>query len=206
MMTRIFLVGSKPYIAEYIDSYLSTNKFLPHEIQVFDLALKVEEIRQISKHLAFKVNGQKLLIFNCTFTTAAQNALLKCVEESDENIHFIFTGNHENDLLPTLRSRCSQISLSRKYSIDRALYDLADCALKKDDCWEEVILLSEKLKELDLDALIPVMRKLLLENYDGPNTVKYYKSCKKILEVAPLSKNNNVNKGILLESVFLASI
>lgn len=75
---------------------------------------KIEIIRAITKFLANKpiAHPSKIVLIQNVdhLQSESQNALLKKLEEPGVNNFFILTTNHPNLLLPTIISRCHQIS------------------------------------------------------------------------------------------------
>lgn len=62
---------------------------------------------------------------------AAQNKLLKTLEEPENNVYFILTTSNINLVLPTIRSRCNKIELSRlnKSDIEKCLGEIENLQL-----------------------------------------------------------------------------
>lgn len=72
----------------------------------FDVS-KIDEIREVQHLIA---TGQSVIITHAqNLTEEAQNALLKVLEESDSNI--VLLAENEDQLLPTVVSRCFIINL-----------------------------------------------------------------------------------------------
>jgi DNA polymerase-3 subunit delta' len=77
--------------------------------------IKVDEIRQLQgffAHSSFGGGKKVALLANCErLTTAAQNALLKTLEEPSGDSLLLLTTAQEECVLPTIRSRCQIIHL-----------------------------------------------------------------------------------------------
>jgi len=77
--------------------------------------VKVEQARELISSLSSYPFSRGIRVVRMelmdTFTPAAQNALLKAVEEPDESTCFILTAIQEKAVLPTIRSRCRQVRL-----------------------------------------------------------------------------------------------
>lgn len=75
--------------------------------------LKIEQIREMQRKIAEKpiISEKKVYIINDadTMTTEAQNCLLKTLEEPPEYSSIILISSNENNLLSTIKSRCSRI-------------------------------------------------------------------------------------------------
>jgi DNA polymerase-3 subunit delta' len=76
-------------------------------------SLKIDQIRDMQKNILEKpVNGsKKIYIINDAdkMTKEAQNCLLKTLEEPQEFIVIILISSNENNILPTVKSRCTKI-------------------------------------------------------------------------------------------------
>jgi DNA polymerase-3 subunit delta' len=77
--------------------------------------VKVEQARALLAQLSSYpfLPGPRLVMLNDidTFTPAAQNALLKVIEEPDASTFFLLTATGEKAVLPTIRSRCRGVRL-----------------------------------------------------------------------------------------------
>lgn len=74
----------------------------------------IEDIRSLYQQTRTKQPGHHVYIIDTglkSMTTAAQNAFLKLLEEPREGVHFIITTHQPGQLLPTIVSRCQQLSL-----------------------------------------------------------------------------------------------
>jgi DNA polymerase III subunit delta' len=86
-------------------------------VQTQESSISVEEIRLLREHLRLSSlsNGPKIAIIDQAhkMTIAAQNALLKTLEEPSAGTIVILIADTEDALLATIRSRCVQLSFSR---------------------------------------------------------------------------------------------
>ena len=75
--------------------------------------IKIEQIRQMQRKIVEKpiISNKKVYIIDDsdTMTTEAQNCLLKTLEEPPEYITIILICTNENNLLSTIKSRCTRI-------------------------------------------------------------------------------------------------
>lgn len=75
--------------------------------------VKIEQIREMQKKIAEKpiISEKKVYIINDadTMTTEAQNCLLKTLEEPPEYATIILICSNENNLLSTIKSRCTRM-------------------------------------------------------------------------------------------------
>ncbi len=78
--------------------------------------ITVHQIRALNDFLAISSHqGRKVILINPAeeMNLAASNALLKMLEEPPNNTFFILISHAIKRLLPTIRSRCQQVSMSQ---------------------------------------------------------------------------------------------
>jgi len=202
-MNNIILIGDRFVTDKYIENYLKENQFTSFEIEYFNNEIKIEDARNIKKKLYYKVTTKKLLVFSGKLTLEAQNSLLKNIEEAAENVYFIFSTSNEDNLLPTIRSRCSVVRLDSKFVLDKEMSKIISSISNEKGNWKDIDMLTSFLEEYPFEYLVPTLRIMLLENIKNENALDYFTYCKKALSYVNLAKYNNVNKKILIESVFL---
>lgn len=102
----------------YICSSINSNNFI--ELKIIDpdsLQIKKEEMIDLQKEFASKVisgNKKVYLIKNAErLNSSSSNAILKFLEEPEENITAILMTSSRYSLLKTILSRCQVISLSK---------------------------------------------------------------------------------------------
>ena len=80
-------------------------------------SIKTEQIRIMQSKILEKpiISEKKVYIIDDsqTMTVQAQNCLLKTLEEPPEYIIIILISNNENNLLETIKSRCTKISFRK---------------------------------------------------------------------------------------------
>ncbi len=182
--------------------------------------LGIAKVREIINHLStkpYQAQGKMVILENAsTLTTDAQNALLKTLEEPPETALLVLGVNSENDLLPTILSRCEIINLqsnpvilSETKGISPVLYP---SAMPQDDKYKndiqnlinstvsERFTYIEKFKEKDefLQALIFFWRQQLLKNPTKEN-----KNFTEELMQAEKWAKSNVNIRAILEYLML---
>jgi len=96
----------------------------------FPGAIGIDEIRDLQKKLSLKSSngGLKVAIINNAhnLTIAAQNALLKTLEEPPKNSQIILTAPTAESLLPTIVSRCQIVNLPHQSQVSLNKKELAD--------------------------------------------------------------------------------
>ena len=94
---------------------VKTNKETNPDLLVFpkQKTFQVEDANSIVESSTLKpmIFGRKIyLILNVDNSTpAAQNKILKILEEPPKNVLFLLTATNESKILPTIKSRCSQV-------------------------------------------------------------------------------------------------
>jgi hypothetical protein len=116
MFPVILVSKNKEQTEDYINNFIQRHKFSPYFIFRYYPDLKIIKISQIReiKSLLVRADKNKKLIIIYDFNTAkieTQNALLKTLEEKNENAQFIIIVTNETQLLPTIASRCKTIKL-----------------------------------------------------------------------------------------------
>ncbi len=76
-------------------------------------AISIERIRELYTETRSRQNTPSFVIIDDAdaMTTAAQNSLLKLLEEPNESIHFVLTSHSPDRLLPTIRSRVRTLAV-----------------------------------------------------------------------------------------------
>ncbi len=96
--------------------------------------LKIKLVRQLIKQSSYgSYDGQTqyFVLANIeTASPAAQNALLKIIEEPPPNSRLILTTQNPQQILPTIKSRCLSINLTPKTSETKKIDDNLAHALK----------------------------------------------------------------------------
>lgn len=76
-------------------------------------SIKIDQIRQMQKSILEKPieSNKKVYIINDaeTMTKEAQNCMLKTLEEPQDFIVIILIASNENNILPTVKSRCTKV-------------------------------------------------------------------------------------------------
>lgn len=203
-MSSILLVSSKNDSKQFLQRYLEKNNIAHFEVEYVD-GMKVEDARRIKKALAFKTKNKKLYYFSGELTIEAQNALLKSIEEHANNVHFIFCAEKEEQLLPTIRSRCSVIRLIGKSFPDESIMALIDEFYSQAvPSWSVIETLITTVSAQGIDSMLLAVRLHMLNNIDNRDVyVRCYVSCKKILQLLPLIQRNNVSSRTVVENSLL---
>lgn len=114
-MHAFLIVGKNKNRVDQKISELTTNKrVLPYSIE------KIEYVRELSKFLKLSQSDQTAVLVKGAenATTEALNAFLKNLEEPGKNISYILTARSEQNILPTILSRCQIIRVGDKSEED----------------------------------------------------------------------------------------
>ncbi len=202
-MASTLLVGNSQSVHGFIEEYSTIHNILPYEIERFEEILPIASAREIKKKLAFSAPGKRLFIFSSGMTIEAQNALLKCVEESSENIHFIFCCEREDSVLPTIASRSKVIKLRELVvSEDEMVSIVARVASSKTVSYSDIESIAV-LCEKDFGKIIVALRQIILDDsMSFEKRLRAITFCKKLLQMNSLLKVSNISVLVLLESAF----
>ncbi len=89
--------------------------------------LGIQQAKKIIEHLSFKplkAEGKAVVVESAqNLTVEAQNALLKTLEEPPEQALIILAAEDENNLLPTILSRCQLININQARGTDNLSED-----------------------------------------------------------------------------------
>ena len=86
---------------------------------------KIREMIQFQNRSSFNNKIRSIIIDDLEYLTInSTNALLKSVEEPNENILFILINNSADKILDTLRSRCIEFKLLLKYNEIKKIVDI----------------------------------------------------------------------------------
>lgn len=114
-MHAFLYIGNTAQCKTLIDTEIKQKKYRKIEKELF----KIEDIRNLKKFTKLYQNNP-IAIVCFDFDKAslpAQNALLKQLEEPLPNLYFYLTAENENNLLPTVLSRCSIKYISSKKAV-----------------------------------------------------------------------------------------
>jgi len=162
---KVVEIFEKPLSHSYIvyDKPIETSELIKEEIKsklpnalIIEANYEnflVEEAKNLDREAFHSVSKDKpkILVISCFgITVQAQNALLKTFEESSENIHFFFCVPNDIQLLPTLKSRCALVYMSKAEEVGGKKF-LSMSLEKRFDYIDSLIL--ENNKEIVSDFL-----------------------------------------------------
>lgn len=198
------LVGDHSLEQEYVDKFIKDEQIPSYNIQEYNENFKIADARQFIKTLSVKIpqGESRLFIIRGDVQHEAQNALLKTLEELDENTTVFF---FSTNLLPTIASRSLKVDVG---TVNQTSYD----SLELDDTSTS----AEKLVQLDrffsekhpnaYSDLILIVRKTMMDAYSQKNLSKAKfasKLLKQLISYSALVESNNLNPRIIAEKIFL---
>ncbi len=177
MIPKLVIHTEVEKIEEYAESFirgLGFNRSHP-DLMWFDSLEKlgIEQARKIRDFLSLKPYQSERQVIVITvaqnLTIDAQNALLKTLEEHADGVNFILGVSSEDQLLPTLVSRCQIINLAITSTPDVEQNYQKDIENLLVSTTEQRFQFIEKLKEREefLPALTAYFRYKLLEKSLG---------------------------------------
>lgn len=97
--------------------------------------ISINAIRELKISLRLKSNEPRVVLINKAqnLTLEAQNSILKLLEDTPKNVHFLISINNQGDLLETITSRCVvwQLILPTKKQIQEYFNDYPSTKLDK---------------------------------------------------------------------------
>lgn len=167
--------------------------------------LSIDQIRTLKRELAISTNKKRLIIIYGLDISGAevQNALLKTLEEKQENNQFIFIVSHGFSVLPTIQSRSKTIVLNKtEVVVSESTRELMN-RVKVENEYEFLLhpIVSAASREdalAFLDEILEYSRKQLLEMPEAA-----VKTIKKILRLRELIINNNINVQLAVDNLLI---
>ena len=213
-MQCFVIEGDKKYRDEFIEKLIQEHSIVPYNIYTCVDKIKMSDVRDMKKTLSRKLgqNESRLVHFNGQFSLDAQNALLKSLEEADSSTFFIISCDRQEELLPTILSRCQIFSyiVTQDLSDDTVIELFDALSQKKSAPPLYALVLTEKIKLAtteDLKQLIQNMRQHFLQNIESNNIQeikRYYTLLQKFQENYQFLIQNNVNKKFFFETILLS--
>lgn len=184
-------------LAEYKTSLAHHDIFLIND----DEKVGVEQTKKIREHLTTKAYSAPIrgvvVVSAHKMSTDAQNSLLKTLEEPAEQTLILMGSKSEEDILPTVKSRCqiAYINNNTQASYEE-IREKVESVLQKN--LEERYKYVEKLDDKDqfLQDLITYYRKHLPDSPQNLNVMQE-------LIQAEIYRNANVNTRAILEYLML---
>ena len=163
--------------------------------------LTVDRIRDLRQDAYIRPNeaARKVYLVKDAhkMNASAQNAFLKVLEEGPEYAVFVLLSPNPSALLPTIRSRCEQVSVTAKGQTDpeleRKAGELAGLLLG-DDAWRRLAwcVAWEKAKREEVIPLWEETRRALLTYRTAKTTAKAVALCQCLEELLAAAPSGNM--------------
>lgn len=172
-------------------------------------SIKIETIRALLASLSITTDKPRLVLVQPAdaLTPAAQNALLKALEEPPVDTTFALVTNNLSSLLPTIRSRCTLVRLSSPtLTLDEGPLALVKSALKL-PAGERLALTKELGKDREeaiawFDSLLTSLY-LTMQKTEGEKQLKFLGGISTLATEISTSLASNVNVTLALQSFLL---
>ncbi len=223
-MKSIIITGNQEARESYIREYIKENKVKTFNVVRFVDRVKISDARAIKKMVSVKQpEGEKrLFVLSSDITIEAQNALLKTLEELPEDIDIVLSVKNNGDLLSTIISRSYMVDTGRAKEVFKDLDEFEDMLIKlicQEDDKKKIIsgclLLSNKISSLgpdEFDKIFLCLRSLMLKisekkiSCNKTSLRLVYNLITLFTDLYPLIVNNNLNKKLTMDYIFLNSL
>jgi len=198
-----------------ISSLNKINENIPSRFQVWEPS--IESVRQAIHFLSLTTSSKKVFIVNSAedLENAAQNALLKTVEEPNNNSVIFFISKNESRILPTLCSRMKTINLPvfdrKKYFKKRIMKESENYFSDSKDHslhFKKVLALEDDEKMRFMENVVVLLRDRMLDSV-GASDLKIFdlqsknngSEIRESLKIFSRLEDYNVNFRLQLENL-----
>lgn len=198
-MNGLILIGGSAQKAEYIEKILRREKIPQYNINSFAENLKIAEARDIIRKISISSSGKRIFIFESEVNLEAQNALLKTLEELPDDVFMVFCD--AKNLLPTIFSRCSIISLANpNLESLRGVSEKLYVSISKKSLHGALAALDQVLEEKEVADLIKGLREICLADAARDKNIGFNLKLLKLMNKKyPLITTNNLNAKLAIE-------
>lgn len=214
-MQSIILIGNGKERELYISNLIMRYKIKPYRVIRYDedstQRLKIEDVKNIRQKLIYTMpdKEKRMVILPVLITPDSQNALLKMLEEREEDTLIILNGTSSQELLPTILSRCTLLHFNNPPSFYKKDYDASESF----DIFSlyDILKAGEKTESKNdtsfIDNFIVRLRGQLLHELLHKNSNRRLKILFNTISNLSASysyfKTNNINKRLFLEGTLL---
>jgi len=207
-MTSFYLRGTKENQEEYIERSIQKYQVSPYLVMRFEAPFSIKNAHELGTFLSMAtgVSEKRAVIIPSDMSIEAQNALLKKIEELDDNTLLFITEHKGTEVLPTVVSRLFEVRLGDDGGLvnEEIVQKVSDILRSGND----VSLIMQNTKFLSeckgdvVKEVLGALRIVLLREQDKFVIC----SLEKIILNLELYINNNVHKRIFWDNVFLQSL
>ncbi len=166
-------------------------------------SITIEQVRQFQKQLTLsKEEGSVAFILEAqNLTLPAQHALLKTIEEPQDNLQLILTADRTSSLLPTIISRCRISQLiptlpQADPTTDQHIRQLLNTVVTSN--WGQLINLAQKLSQNQSQTTLLQILNLLRKSLPQHSNSKRLQAIR-LTQYCINDLSNNVNSLLALE-------
>jgi DNA polymerase III delta prime subunit len=195
-MQSYLITGTKERVDKEIDKLIENIKALRLDFQVS----KISDTKDLKEFTSKKLAQKTAIVINNfeKISEESQNAMLKNLEEPQENLFYILTAGSLNTILPTIISRCLLIETKTENSLEKEVEEKIKNFLRNKQ--GEKLKFTTNIKDreeasLFLSNIIFFLHKSLINEIDYN-----YKNILKSLKIAEYTlKNVKGNGNITLQ-------
>lgn len=213
MLPLLIVSNDNKIISDYLDIFISENKFLPYD--VFKISplkeeISINQVRELKKDLILSQSRKKLIIFYNFHASSieAQNALLKILEEDVERNQYLLIAKNSERVLETIRSRSKTIDLNRQEEIaqpEKQWLELLELTEKSTDLGFLSLSQASNIKKEDLivffNQATAYFRKK--SHKEKINNEIHVKILKEIFKLSGLLESNNLNPQLAFDNLLI---
>lgn len=209
MIPLIIVSNNEDLIEPYLNDFIAKNSFSQtHIINVRPLKkeLTIDQMRSLKKEIMLGTVKKRLVIFHSfdNATLEAQNALLKTLEERNEDNQFVLIARNQERIIPTIRSRAKSIGLDKNDGSDFLIrpetYAFMDKLLNTDGYSSLADPLVASITRDPAEVLLEEMLVYCKRVLEPETRVAVLK---KILITLSLLQNNNLNPQLAVDNVLI---
>ncbi len=206
-MMRYLLRGDYDLQKEFIESVIKENKIKNHFIITYDPPFSIKNAHALKSllSLALPKGEKRMIVIPSDMSLESQNAVLKLIEELDDQTYLYIRDIAAGELLPTILSRVSVIRLNTKKILDPEIVGELAILNNPGNNRESLMKLSVLLAEYKNDAPVQVISYLREQLYKDPSNKNILKLLQNIYEDLEIYYKNNLHKRFFWDMVLLSS-
>jgi len=207
-MTSFYLRGTKENQEEYIERSIQKHQVPPYLVMRFEAPFSIKNAHELGTFLSMATGAseKRAVIIPSDMSIEAQNALLKKIEELDDNTLLFITEHKGTEVLPTVVSRLFEVRLEDDSDLldEEIVQKISDIIQGENDIssiMQHTKFLSE-YKDDVVKEVLGALRSVLLREQNEFAT----RAIEKIMLNLELYTNNNIHKRVFWDNVFLQSL
>lgn len=207
-MTSFYLRGTKENQEEYIERSIQKYQVPPYLVMRFEAPFSIKNAHELGTFLSMAtgVSEKRAVIIPSDMSIEAQNALLKKIEELDDNTLLFITEYKGTEVLPTVVSRLFEVRLEDdSHLVDEEILQKISDIFRNENDISSMMQHTKFLSEYKADVVKEVLgalRSVLLREQNKFVT----RAIEKIMLNLELYTNNNIHKRVFWDNVFLQSV